>query len=226
MLSRSDTGLPLVALVAASRRRAALKLALEPTWFEVTADAETVEELMLLPPQELDLMIRVIPDRSGGEADEIRSLRSAFPACAVVLVGGTEDAAAMRAAVRAGAEGYVPMDDIARALSITAAAVLAGQLCVPREARHGIVPPVLSYREREVLQLAACGLTNSAIAAQLYLSESTVKTHLSSSFRKLGVTSRAEAALALARVTETFRLVSPELNEPEPGTEVLAGVSY
>jgi orotate phosphoribosyltransferase-like protein len=48
-----------------------------------------------------------------------------------------------------------------------------------------------------VLQLVAAGLTNGEIADRLYLSESTIKSHLSSSFRRLGVSSRAEAAAAV-----------------------------
>ena len=224
MLSGSDTGRPLVALVAAAGTRAALELALEPAWFEVAAIAETVEELLTLPPAELDVLVRATCGEVGIAAEEGRAVRARFPGCAFVVVGGCDGAAAMRAAIRAGADGYLPETEIARRLSITIAAVLAGQLCVPREGRHEVVPPVLSYREREVLQLVASGLTNSAIAARLYLSESTVKTHLSSSFRKLGVTSRAEAALALAGVTERFGLSMPDAGDSEPEVGVLSGI--
>jgi DNA-binding NarL/FixJ family response regulator len=55
-------------------------------------------------------------------------------------------------------------------------------------------PPALSQREKEILALVAAGLTNGQIATRLYLAESTVKTHLSSAFRRLGVRSRREAA--------------------------------
>jgi DNA-binding CsgD family transcriptional regulator len=58
--------------------------------------------------------------------------------------------------------------------------------------------PSLSHREREILALAVGGLANREIAARLYLTESTVKTHLSWAFRRLGVHSRREAALVLA----------------------------
>jgi DNA-binding NarL/FixJ family response regulator len=56
----------------------------------------------------------------------------------------------------------------------------------------------LSARERQVAELVAAGATNRAIAEQLYLSEKTVETHLSRIFRKLGVTSRAQVAAAVA----------------------------
>ncbi len=57
-------------------------------------------------------------------------------------------------------------------------------------------PPVLSEREREVLALIARGMSNPDIAAELYLSVDTVKTHVRTMFRKLGVTNRTQAALA------------------------------
>ena len=59
-------------------------------------------------------------------------------------------------------------------------------------------PPPLSHREREVLAFAVIGAPNREIAARLHLTESTVKTHLSWAFRRLGVHSRQEAALLLA----------------------------
>jgi DNA-binding CsgD family transcriptional regulator len=53
---------------------------------------------------------------------------------------------------------------------------------------------VLSQRERQTLALAIGGLTNAEIATRLFVAPSTVKTHLSAAFQKLGVGSRAEAA--------------------------------
>ena len=52
----------------------------------------------------------------------------------------------------------------------------------------------LSYREREVLRLVIAGNTNSEIANSLFLAQSTVKSHLSSAYRKLGATNRKDAA--------------------------------
>jgi DNA-binding NarL/FixJ family response regulator len=63
--------------------------------------------------------------------------------------------------------------------------------------RHSLVlepGPVLSPRETEVLQLLAAGLSNRAIAKDLWLSDQTVKFHLQKIYRKLGVSNRTEAA--------------------------------
>jgi DNA-binding NarL/FixJ family response regulator len=59
-------------------------------------------------------------------------------------------------------------------------------------------PPELTMREKQVLSLVVMSLSNGEIARQLYLTESTVKSHLGTAFRKLGVRSRAEAARLVA----------------------------
>jgi DNA-binding NarL/FixJ family response regulator len=100
----------------------------------------------------------------------------------------------LRRALLAGAAGLVLDGDIDRALVATAHAVLAGQLAVPSALIRQIAPRPLSYREKQILGLVVLGFTNREIADKLFLAESTVKTHLSSSFAKLDAHSRAEAA--------------------------------
>jgi DNA-binding CsgD family transcriptional regulator len=99
----------------------------------------------------------------------------------------------MRGALLAGAAGMVVLDNLDSALAPCVQAVLAGQTCVPKRHWREIEPPVLSAREKQILGLVVMGYMNSEIAAQLYLAESTVKSHLSSAFGKLGVRSRNEA---------------------------------
>jgi DNA-binding NarL/FixJ family response regulator len=95
--------------------------------------------------------------------------------------------------LEAGADGIVSTDDAVRTLGPVLRCVRVGHIAVPGAARLVLSPPALSYREKEVLELAAHGLTNSQIAGRLFLAESTVKTHLSSAFRKLDARCRAEA---------------------------------
>jgi DNA-binding NarL/FixJ family response regulator len=96
-------------------------------------------------------------------------------------------------AVHAAARGLVVLDP-------RAAAVLAEVSFHPAPARSwsAMVEP-LTDREREILQLIARGLPNKAIAAELHISEHTVKFHVASIFDKLGVASRAEAVAQAGR---------------------------
>jgi DNA-binding NarL/FixJ family response regulator len=65
---------------------------------------------------------------------------------------------------------------------------------------------VLSAREDEVARLVATGASNTEIAAQLYLTEGTVKNHVSAALRKLGFRDRTQLALAYARPPRPHRL--------------------
>jgi DNA-binding NarL/FixJ family response regulator len=93
-----------------------------------------------------------------------------------------------------GADAVVLESDLEIALGPVARAAAAGQVSLPAPLRHAVQRPALSHRERQILALAVAGLTNAQIARRLYIAESTVKTHLSSAFRRLGVHSRREAA--------------------------------
>jgi DNA-binding NarL/FixJ family response regulator len=73
-------------------------------------------------------------------------------------------------------------------------AVAAGLTALPSDLHNGVNELVFSYRERQVLRLAIDGHTNREIAGALFLAESTVKTHLSSAYGKLGAGGRKDAA--------------------------------
>jgi DNA-binding NarL/FixJ family response regulator len=105
---------------------------------------------------------------------------------------------AVRAALRDGVDAVVWEAHAETALPIAIRGVGAGLAVVPRAAGERLEPPALSHREREVLALAADGASNQQIARRLTISLSTVKTHLSACFAKLGVGGRAEAFALLA----------------------------
>jgi DNA-binding NarL/FixJ family response regulator len=126
----------------------------------------------------------------------LRAAASLFPHVPAVLVASISSNG-VRKALDVGARGVVLESDIEGALSVTVRAVVAHQIVVPHRRQSPVRPP-LSHREKETLALVARGLTNRQIAAELFLAESTVKTHLASIFGKLGVATRSEAtALAL-----------------------------
>jgi DNA-binding NarL/FixJ family response regulator len=132
--------------------------------------------------------------REAARLREIRSVAEACPGAAIVVVVPTGVAnAALRRALLAGASGIVFEEDVERALVPTVRAVLAGQLTVPTTLGQQIAPRPLSHREKQILALVMLGMTNREIAHKLFLAESTVKTHLSSAFRKIDARSRSEA---------------------------------
>jgi DNA-binding NarL/FixJ family response regulator len=121
----------------------------------------------------------------------------------------------LRAAVRRGAHGIVLDDCVATTLASTVHAVLAGQLVVPMALARRLAPPPLTHREKEILGLVVRGYTNRQIAGELFLAESTVKTHLSSALRKLDARSRAEAAAMVLDPGEGHELtILPLPNSP------------
>ena len=103
----------------------------------------------------------------------------------------------LRRLLDCGADGIVLDSQLEGALAGTLAAVQSGQVAVPREMMNRGQAP-LSFREKQILGLVVMGFTNAGIASKLFLAESTVKSHLSSAFTKLGVHSRHEAAALLA----------------------------
>lgn len=131
-----------------------------------------------------------VPARIAG----LRRLRRTASSALIVVVSPASNGNGVRRALEAGADGVVFELQIERTLAPSMRAVAAGQAAVPREVRGCLKRPAFSHRERQVLGSVAEGLTNSEIAERLFLSESTVKSHLSSAFTKLGVRSRKEAA--------------------------------
>ncbi|HEY5762395.1 MAG TPA: response regulator transcription factor [Rhodocyclaceae bacterium] len=140
--------------------------------------------------------------------------RKRFPTVPFVVVSAYDDEATVRRVMRAGASGFVSKsysaDDMLRALR----KVLAGEVVEPFSAPTVLLadPPVppavtarakdlgLSPRQAEVLSLMAKGRSNRDIAQLLGLTEGTVKIHVTAIFRALGVASRTQALVALARL--------------------------
>lgn len=132
--------------------------------------------------------------RAGATAcAEVRELQKSRPDLLVVLVVTETRGADVRRALQAGARAVVTENSLEVALLPSIEAALVGQITIPSTAGAKATPRLLTTREKQILGLVVMGMTNAAIASQLYLAESTVKSHLSSAFAKLGVSSRAEA---------------------------------
>lgn len=125
-------------------------------------------------------------------------IRRRYPQTRVVIISGFTDEAAIRMAFRRGAHAFISKAvdprDIAPALrqSVSGTVYHAPPGDGPVTAED--LPDGLSEREGTVLKAVASGLSNPAIAKRLWVSEHTVKFHLTNIFRKLDVSNRTEAA--------------------------------
>ncbi|WP_327365576.1 response regulator transcription factor [Streptomyces sp. NBC_01217] len=188
---------------------------------QVVGDAGTADHALArgpaLRPDVAILDVR-LPDGDG--ITVCRELRSRMPDLACLMLTSFDDDEALLDAIMAGAAGYVLKEikgsDLVAAVRVLAAgrstldpATTARLMNSLREEGSGTEPEAddalsaLSSREKDVLALIGEGLTNSQIGKRLYLSEKTVKNHISRLLAKLGVERRIQAAVIAAHATES-----------------------
>ena len=161
--------------------------------FEIGARAASIQKVSFRGEQApLDVWIVGWKSFAQEETRDLRRLAKTFVNTPVVVVAGT-GGRAIRDAVGAGASGFVSLDDVDAQLAPTVHSVCSGQLAVPIQFREALAKPVLSPREKQILAMVVMGFANREIANRLFLAETTIKSHLSSAFVKLGVRSRHEA---------------------------------
>jgi DNA-binding NarL/FixJ family response regulator len=144
-----------------------------------------------------------LPDISGVEV--CRRLAISHPAVSVLILTTYTDPDLVQESIQAGARGYVVKDVERFSLKESIRAVFRGQaVLAPQVAGHviersrqqsGSRRSALSASQVAILRLISRGHSNREIAAEVHLSENTVKTHVQEIFRKLGVRNRVEAAI-------------------------------
>jgi DNA-binding NarL/FixJ family response regulator len=145
-----------------------------------------------------------LPDGTG--LDLVRHLRKERPELGIVVLTMYAGDEQLFGALEAGASAFVakdsPSDDViaaARHASVSPRSFAAADLAGAMQRKLAPSGPQLSAREREVLRLLAEGLGVAAIARQLFVSESTAKTHISKIYDKLGAANRAQAIMIAMR---------------------------
>jgi two-component system NarL family response regulator len=180
--------------------------------FAVIGEASRGDEAVAMvadDPPDVILLDLHLPD--GSEADFCRDLLVASPTSKVLILSAYDDEQEISAALISGAKGYVlktvggerladNIRSVHRGEVLLASAVadkVVSQLGRLREetGRQEEALEVLTPREKEVFALASEGLKNAEIAAELYLSEKTIKTHLRNIYNKLNLASKAELRL-------------------------------
>jgi DNA-binding NarL/FixJ family response regulator len=134
-------------------------------------------------------------------ADAAQLARGTGAGTRVAVVLASASPRDLRNLLDAGVAGIVLEDTLAETLVVTLHGIAVGQVVVPAELWQRVRRPVLSTREKQILGMVVMGFSNAEIARQLFVTEATVKSHLSSAFSKLGVKSRTEA---------TARILDPE----------------
>lgn len=173
------------------------------------AEARAVLGLSAPPGTSADVVLMDVDLGDGSGVEVTRELVRARPGVRVLVVTMHEDADVVVAAVRAGARGYLVKTaspaEIERAVRAVAdGAMILGPAVADRAMAYVVggrsavrVPfPQLTDREREVLDLVAAGLDNTAISRRLVLSPKTVRNHVTNVLTKLGARDRAAAIVA------------------------------
>jgi DNA-binding NarL/FixJ family response regulator len=175
------------------------------TDMELVAEAATGREALALfrtHRPDITLMDLQMPEMSG--IDAIGAIRSEFPDARIIMLTTHAGDVQVSRALKAGARAYLLKGLLRKELLETIRAVFAGQKRVSAEiaaeiAEHA-TDDALTPREVDVLRLVARGNANKAIAAQLSLTEETVKSHIRNILAKLGANDRTHAvAIGLKR---------------------------
>ena len=183
--------------------------------FQVVAEAgtvaESIEAARRFRPDIIVMDVR-LPDGSGIEA--CREIRAEFPETRVVMLTSYPDDDAVLSAIVAGASGYLlkqvrardlvaALESVGRGESLLDPAVTEKVLERVRRIASGTYQDELSQltaQEQKILALVAEGKTNKEIAAEVFLSDKTVKNYVSSILAKLNLERRAQAAAYVARI--------------------------
>lgn len=176
--------------------------------FDVVGDTgygEQVVDLVETTHPDIVLLDARLPDISGVEV--CRRLARTHPKVAVVILTTYTDVELVQECLQAGARGYVVKDVEKFSLKESIRAVSRGQAVLAPQVAGQIIdqmrsrepgdhrPAGLNASQVAILRLISRGHSNREIAADVHLSENTVKSHIQEIFRKLGVRNRVEAAI-------------------------------
>ena len=198
----------------------AVKIAIDALRPDATVDSvASVEELDQSESAEVPDLVLLdlsLPGRCGPEA--LAAVKRKYPDSLIVIFSATDDSASIRRALANGARGFIPKTSPNKVLIDALRLVLDGGTYVPPdilvnrsvadprpfsglasgrvhangETRKAHEHPALSERQRQIVELLAEGLTTKEICRRLGISPNTVKTHIASIFRALGVKNRTQ----------------------------------
>ena len=168
---------------------------------DVVGEARSGDELLaLVGRRDPDLVLLDLNMPGKGGLECVAEISSEHPSVKTVVLSAYDDRGSIDAALHAGASAYIVKSvspvDIPAALRQAASGAIYHAPSAPRhadEAGSDPAVPELTARERAILAAVASGMTTKAISKDLWLSEHTVKFHLTNIYRKLGVANRSAA---------------------------------
>ena len=192
--------------------RAGIKRAIEPHGLRVVAEASTADDAVLLASSCSPDVCVIAVGLPGHGIEAARRIKQAVPATKVVMISGSENEEDVFAALRAGADDWLLMSTPADRLPHAILGVVRGEAALPRRltarlitefrqrgTRRRLVLPSgggeveLTAREYEVIERLRRGDRTSEIAVRLGISEVTIRRHVASVLRKLGMPNRRSA---------------------------------
>lgn len=200
-----------IAMVATDRPdyRSAVQAELEGRGFTVCADAKTVAAVMATASTLQPDVVLLDTSLARALQATVEQIVAAAPSTEVILLGDGEATEQVLGCLRVGAAGFLPDDSDPSAVASAAAAAVSGEAALPRMLVRRVIAELhrqtlastpattglqaLTAREQEVLDLLSDGLSTAEIGERLYVSKVTVRTHVSSILRKLGVEDRRSA---------------------------------
>ena len=170
-------------------------------------EAETIPELeLLLLSKNADLLLLDLDIPGAQGFNTLINIRRSYPELGVVVISGFEDKETINKAMCHGAAGFIPKSTSVTDMVIAIKEVFAGNLWTPdgdfdpnvqKNSETDDRIDSLTPQQHKILLMFADGLLNKQIAYELGLSESTVKSHASTIFLKLGVRNRTQAVIVL-----------------------------
>ena len=167
------------------------------------ADSLNSLQKLLNHHSDIDLLLLDLNMPGTHGMSGLLQLRSHYPDLPIVVISASEDPEIIQQAHRHGAFGFIPKSSDMPTLIQALQSVLQGQPTFPLEmiftATHDLTDKLatLTPQQHKVLQMLTDGLLNKQIAHELYVSEATIKAHMTAIFRKLNVKNRTQAVIAL-----------------------------
>ncbi len=169
-------------------------------------EANNYEEAVALLESHLDLDLALfdlsMPGKDGFSL--LDYCRKQFPLVSVVILSASKNSADLSRAIKAGALGFIPKDTTSKVMLSALQLIMTGERYIPAsmslQPQLNDIDNALTPRQQQVASMMMKGFSNKKIALEIGIAEATIKMHVTSIFKRLGVQNRTEATLAMQQL--------------------------